>query len=106
MTTPIDGITPKVEQPTKLYSISLAAKAVGVSQRQLYYWEYIGIVKPNYEQFGSYSYRRYSQDDIEFLIKIRSLLNDGYTLRAAVHKVTGVHLGNGDRYAGSKLHKE
>ena len=68
------------------HSISYVTKAVGVSARQLYYWESIGIVKPNYERFGFYSYRRYSQKDVDFLITIKLLLNDGYTLRTAVEK--------------------
>ena len=69
------------------YSISCVTKAVGVSARQLYYWESIGIIKPVYERFGSYLYRRYSQRDVDFLIKIKTLLNDGYMLRRAVEKV-------------------
>lgn len=72
------------------YSISLAAKEVGVSIRQLYYWEQLGIVKPIYEQFGSYQYRRYSQKDVELLIKLKQLLDEGYTLRAAASRVCGL----------------
>ena len=73
----------------KLYSVSSAAKAASVSSRQLYYWEHLGIVKPAYEEFGTYSYRRYSQEQIELLIKIKDLLDSGYTLQAAVKKVKG-----------------
>jgi DNA-binding transcriptional MerR regulator len=76
----------------KFYSVSGAAKTVGLSPRQLHYWERVGIVKPTYEEFGSYSYRRYSEEDIQLLAKIKRFLNDGYTLRAAAHKVMG---GNG-----------
>jgi DNA-binding transcriptional MerR regulator len=67
--------------------VSSAAKTAGVSPRQLYYWEHLGVVKPAYEEFGSYSYRRYSQKQIDLLAKIKDLLDSGYTLQAAVKKV-------------------
>lgn len=87
MTAPLAPSDPQNDQSVRVYSVSYVAKTVEVSSRQLYYWEYLGIVKPGYEQFGSYSYRRYSQEDINLLTKIKSLLNEGYTLRAAVRKV-------------------
>ena len=88
----------------KLYSVSSAAKKVGVSHRQLYYWERIGILKPAYEEFGSYSYRRYSQEQIDFLIKIKDLLDSGYKLQAAVKRATeNGSEGNGNGN-GTNLH--
>src|SRR3989338_5642557 len=80
------------------YAISSACKMIGVSSRQLYYWESLGIVKPFYEQFGSYFYRRYPAAIIKALIKIKTLMDQGYTLRAAAQKVTGIDFngrGNG-----------
>jgi DNA-binding transcriptional MerR regulator len=71
----------------KSYSVSLAAKAVGVSTKQLYYWEQLRIIRPIYEQFGAYQYRRYSPEDIDLLIKLKGLLDEGYTLKAAAAKV-------------------
>lgn len=76
-----------VKKQENSYSVSLAAHTVGVSQRQLYYWEFIGIIKPAYIPFGSYSYRRYTQQDINQLLKVKHLLDAGYTLRAAAQKV-------------------
>ena len=88
MTTPSFGPMGDVTQGVaKLYSVSSVSKSVGLSSRQLYYWENLGIIKPTYEEFGSYSYRRYSQDDVDFLAKVKKFLDDGYTLRAAVKKV-------------------
>ncbi|MBI4372120.1 MAG: MerR family transcriptional regulator [Candidatus Omnitrophica bacterium] len=89
MISPLDASNSKTSQVSKFFSISSAAKTAGVSPKQLYYWENLGIVKPQYEQFGSYSYRRYSQKDVQLLIEIRSLLNNGYTLRAAAQKIKG-----------------
>ena len=82
-----DSIKPQNLGIAKLYSVSSAAKTAGVSPRQLYYWEHLGIVKPAYEEFGSYAYRRYSQEQIDLLAKIKNLLNSGYTLQAATRKV-------------------
>ena len=76
-----------IKNQEKTYSVSLAAQRVGVSQRQLYYWEFIGIVKPAYIPFGSYSYRRYTQNDINQLLKVKHLLDAGFTLKAAAQKV-------------------
>ncbi|MBI4395315.1 MAG: MerR family transcriptional regulator [Candidatus Omnitrophica bacterium] len=90
MISPLDRTGPKNSGASRFFSISYAAKTVGVSPKQLYYWEYLGIIKPQYEQFGSYSYRRYSQEDVELLTKVRDLLNKGYTLRAAAQKAKEV----------------
>ena len=65
------------------YNISSACEQIGLSRRQLYYWEHIGIIKPRYQPFGAYSYRCYSKADIEKLVKIKKYLNQGYTLKAA-----------------------
>ena len=89
MSAPLDGIESSQVGTAKTYSVSLACKLVGVSPRQLYYWENLGIVMPVYQEFGSYSYRRYSQDHINQLIKIKHLIDQGYTLRAAAQKVIG-----------------
>lgn len=69
------------------YSVSSVVKTVGVSARQLYYWEQVGIITPTYEQFGTYEYRRYSQQDLDKLMKIKQLLDEGYTLKAASQRV-------------------
>ena len=97
MTAPLAPSDPQSGQDVGLYSISYVAKTAGVSSRQLYYWEYLGIVKPGYAQFGSYSYRRYSQQDVNLLTRIKNLLDEGYTLRTAVRKVkeNGGLLNNG-----------
>ena len=85
------------------YSVSSACKMVGVSSRQLYYWETLGIVTPFYEQFGSYYYRRYPAVIIKALVKIKALMDKGYTLRAAAQKVTGKDFNGRKNGAGSRL---
>ena len=87
MTSPFDAVEHTSQGTDKFYSVSFVSKTVGISPRQLYYWEHLGIIKPVYEEFGSYSYRRYSQAHVDFLAKIKGFLDDGYTLRAAVKKV-------------------
>jgi hypothetical protein len=91
MATPINEIATQELKILKTYSVSLACKLVGVSSRQLYYWESLGIIKPVYQEFGAYAYRRYSDQDIRNLVKIKGLMDQGYTLRAAAQRVTGKH---------------
>ena len=56
-----------------------AVKRIGISLDRLYYWERLGIVKPLFGQFGIRKYRRYSQEDIQWAIYARKLIDeDGY----------------------------
>ena len=75
--------------PAQTHGTSDAARKIGVSTRQLYYWEFLGVVKPVYIRFGAYAYRRYSDSDLELLNKIKSFLDDGYMLRAAIQRAKG-----------------
>lgn len=68
------------------YSSGEVAKIVGLSLRQLHYWSMIGIVWPMLELHGVRSFHRYSNEDIELLKSIKSLKEEGYTLRAAFRK--------------------
>jgi len=67
-------------------SISNMAKKTGVSLRQLYYWEKIGIMKPKFERFGTRLFRRYQKSDIILINKITGFLAEGYKLKRAAEK--------------------
>lgn len=71
------------------HGISDVVRKVGVSTRQLYYWESLGVIKPMYIRFGVYAYRRYTNSDLELLCKIKNFLDDGYMLRTAIEKAKG-----------------
>lgn len=62
-------------------------KEVGISLRQLYYWEMKGIIRPESVKIGTRKFKRYSEEDIDILKKIKEFLDEGYTLKAAIQKV-------------------
>lgn len=69
------------------FSSSDAAREAGISLRQLYYWERIGILNPGRQASGSREFRRYSQEDVVLLQKVKGLIDEGFTLRSAMRRV-------------------
>lgn len=78
-----------MSQKRESFSSSDAAKEAGISLRQLNYWERIGIVTPRREVFGSREFRRYSPSDVALLRRVKGLIDEGYTLKAASKRVKG-----------------
>ena len=72
------------------------AEIVGISLRQLYYWEGFGVVKPFFKRCGDREFRRYSESDIEILKKIKSFLKKGFLLEKAIEKATNNNGNNGN----------
>ena len=70
-----------------LHSTYTVTKECGISTRQLYYWELIGIIRPHYETFGSRRFRRYTPEDIHLLKQVKNLLDEGFTLQAVRDRV-------------------
>lgn len=64
-----------------------ALKITGISKKQLYYWELKGIIKSRNVISGNREFKRFSLKDIQLINKIKSLLEDGYTLKAAIKKI-------------------
>ncbi|MDN2453213.1 MerR family transcriptional regulator [Lactobacillus sp. UCMA15818] len=73
-----------------LLGIGEIAKATGVSQRQLRYWEEKGYIKSEDNKNDSKScdgrHRKYSHFTFLKVSMIQTFINDGYTLNAAVKK--------------------
>ena len=59
------------------------SSSIGVSQRQLRYWEKKGYIKPINEESGV---RHYSLATVYLIAFIKDQLDAGYTLEAAVKK--------------------
>ena len=68
------------------YSIGDASRITGVSQRMLRAWEGKYITKPERIVCGDRSYRRYTQAQINLIVKIKEYRDEGFTLQAAVKK--------------------
>ncbi len=67
-------------------SSSEIREQLDISLRQLYYWEHKGIVNPHSITMGSREFKRYSLTDLNTLRKVKSLLDQGYTLTSAAQK--------------------
>jgi len=64
-----------------------------ISLRQLYYWELKGVIQPQMITLGSRTFKRYSSKDVETLKRVKTYLDEGYTLtksmeKAAAHSAT------------------
>lgn len=66
-----------------LYAISVAAELSGTAIQNLRVYERRGLVLPNRTSGGT---RRYSEEDVERLVRIRELLDGGLNL-AGVERV-------------------
>jgi len=62
-------------------------RKLGISLRQLYYWELKGIVRPRHIQMGSRKFKRYSQEDFLLLKRMKESLDKGFTLEAASRQI-------------------
>jgi len=60
-----------------LYAISVAAELSGTAIQNLRVYERHGLVSPDRTEGGT---RRYSEDDVERLVRIRELLDAGLNL--------------------------
>ena len=62
-----------------------AARKVGISLRQLYHWvDVLHVVEPVKFKHGIREFRRFSEQDVAVLAKMKEIVDLGYTLHAAV----------------------
>lgn len=69
-----------------LVGIGEVSTVTGIPQRQIRYWEEKGIITSVPGEKDA-STRRYDYPTIKRMILIKELLDEGYTLKAAVEKV-------------------
>ena len=81
------------------FGASEVISIVGISSRQLYYWESLGAVDPEQSQYGNRFFRRYSDRDVAVLKEIKQLVDEGYVVSKAVTKITP---SAGNRAAGNR----
>jgi DNA-binding transcriptional MerR regulator len=71
----------------KTYSIGDTARITGVTEKQLRHWEeqnYLSDIERTI--CGERAYRRYSEDQIKLISKMKEYLDMGFTLSAASKK--------------------
>ena len=75
---------------TQWYGSSAAAREIGISLRQLYYWvDVLGIVRPRIQQCGIRRFRRFTAAELGVLRSVKESVAQGYTLQAAVRRANG-----------------
>ena len=81
------------------YSVGDVAKQTGVSLKQLRSWGGKYIQEPERVVCGERAYRRYTQDQINLIVKIKEYQDQGFTLKTAAQKA-------GEEISKQELKKE
>lgn len=71
----------------RTYTSAQVTELVGISARQLYYWELKGIIRPIEVTTGARKFKRYTEKEIYILKKVKDYLDLGFTLSATFKKV-------------------
>jgi DNA-binding transcriptional MerR regulator len=74
-------------QSSHPYGAKEICRQVGISHRQLDYWVLIGVIKPYLEQHGAKLFRRFSQQDLLLLRRIKQLTDEGVVISRAAERV-------------------
>ena len=82
----------------KTFGIGDTAKMTGISKGQLRNWEGKFIPEPYRTVCGDRAYRRYTQSEIDLILRIKAYLEEGYTLARASEKA-GFKSTGGDTHA-------
>jgi DNA-binding transcriptional MerR regulator len=79
----------KAMRSTLLYGANEVCKRVGLSPRQLEYWVLIGVVNPVCERHGAKSFRRFTEQDLRILQRIKAMTDEGFLVSRAAEKLRG-----------------
>lgn len=60
---------------------------IGISARQLEYWVLIGVVFPRLERHGAKVFKKFSQRDVDILLRVKDLTSEGVLVSRAADKV-------------------
>ena len=71
------------KQKPKDFGIGDAERMTGVSQKQLRHWEGKYIPEPERVVCGERAYRRYTEDQINLIRRIKQYRDQGFTLKSA-----------------------
>jgi len=74
---------------TILYGANEVCKRVGLSPRQLEYWVLIGVVRPISERHGTKIFRRFSEQDVRVLKRVKAMTDEGFLVSRAAEKIRG-----------------
>ena len=80
-----------MEKMARKMGTKSVCQKVGISVRQLEYWVLIGVVKPKTEPHGTKSFKKYSEEDIYFLKRVKILTDEGVLVSRAAEKLKRSH---------------
>jgi len=69
------------------YGTKEVCNLIGISARQLEYWVLIGVVFPRLERHGAKVFKKFSQTDVEILLRVKDLTSEGVLVSRAADKV-------------------
>ena len=70
-----------------LYGPNEVCRRVGLSARQLEYWVLIGVVTPVTEQHGTKQFRRFTEQDVRVLKRVKAMTDEGFLVSRAAEKI-------------------
>lgn len=70
-----------------LYGPNEVCRRVGLSARQLEYWVLIGVVTPVAERHGAKQFRRFSEQDVRILKRVKAMTDEGFLVSRAAEKI-------------------
>lgn len=88
------------------YGAKEICHAVGISHRQLDYWVLIGVVTPQLERHGVKLFRRFSQQHLATLLRIKELIDEGVVVSRAAERVHREMAVNGRSVPASQSERE
>ncbi len=71
----------------KTYGSTEACRLIGISYRQLEYWILIGVITPIMDQRGAKTFKRFSENDLWILKRVKQLTDEGFLVSRAVEKL-------------------
>jgi len=80
------------QQDNRRYGTKEVCGLIGISARQLEYWVLIGVVFPRLERHGAKVFKKFSQRDVDILLRVKDLTSEGVLVSRAADKVRYLEL--------------
>ena len=72
---------------TKTYGSAKVCQLIGISYRQLEYWILIGVVTPVMDRRGAKTFKRFTDEDLWTIARVKELTDEGFLVSRAVEKL-------------------
>lgn len=69
------------------YGSAEVCQLIGISHRQLEYWILIGVITPITDQHGAKAFKRFTEDDLWILKRVKELTDEGFLVSRAIEKL-------------------